>query len=90
MDSIYKYQLEIDDEQTLTLPAKAAILTVQVLDNVPHLYAVVDLDTEETEERHILTFGTGHLIEDNLKAHYIGTYKVHDDKGVFHVFEKVR
>ena len=90
MDSIYKYELDVDDEQLLVLPAKAAILTVQVVDEVPYVYAVVDLDTEETEERHILTFGTGHHIEDNLKAHYIGTYQLHGGKLVFHVFEKVR
>ena len=90
MDSIYKYELEVDDEQLLTLPANAAILTVQVVGNVPYLYAVVDLDTEETEERHILTFGTGHQIEDDLKAHYVGSYQLLDGKLVYHVFEKVR
>ena len=90
MDSIYKYELEVDDEQLLVLPVKAAILTVQVVNNVPYVYAAVNLDTEETEEHHILTFGTGQPIENDLKAHYIGTYQLHEGSLVFHVFEKVR
>ena len=86
MNSIYKYKLEAEDIQVLNLPLKTTILSVQSIKNEAYIYAVVDL----TEERTILTFGTGHEIEDNLKAHYIGTFKLHEDCLVFHAFEKVR
>ena len=90
MNSIYKYELEMEDEQILTLPLNSSILNVKGVDGKPQLYAVVDLDEEEIEDRKILMFGTGHKIEDNLKAHYIGTFLLYGGKGVFHVFEKVR
>ena len=90
MNSIYKYKLEAEDIQVLNLPLKTTILSVQSIKNEAYIYAVVDLNEVETEERTILTFGTGHEIEDNLKAHYIGTFKLHEDCLVFHAFEKVR
>lgn len=90
MNSIYKYELEMEDVQILALPPNSSILNVKGIGDKPYLYAVIDLDTEETVDRTILMFGTGHEIEDNLKAHYIGTFLLYAGAQVYHVFEKVR
>lgn len=90
MNSIYKYKIEAEDVQIIKLPVGASILCVQSFAEEAFLYAVVDLNVEETEDITILTFGTGHEIEDNLKAHYIGTFQMAGGSLVFHVFEKVR
>lgn len=86
---IFKYQLEIDDSQSLLLPKGAEILTVQAQDNNPMLWALVNPD-EETEERNFETFGTGHPVgyDMGVERTYIGTYHVKGDY-VFHVFERV-
>ena len=81
---IFKYPLKIEDEQIIKIPLGYRILTVQVKDNVPCLWALVD-----DEEKHIIsceikTVGTGCSLDVNTWW-YIGTYQL--NQLVFHVFE---
>lgn len=90
MQTIYKYPLEVADQQTISLPKKSKILTVQNQKGIPCLWALVDPNELEFEERIILTYGTGHKIEfseDDIS--YIETYQLAGGDLVFHVFEKV-
>jgi len=86
MKTIYKYPLAITDEQIITMPFEARILTVQVQDGVPCLWALVEPDWKP-EPRRILTFGTGHPIPDGTAGRHVGTYQVQGGSLVFHVFE---
>ena len=84
MKTIYKYTLHSQD-CTLHLPKSAEILTVQLQNEIPTLWALVNPMTV-TEERHICIVGTGWQVEDNMK--YITTYM--DGYFVWHVFELIK
>lgn len=89
METIYKYPLEITDTQDIPLRNNGQILTVQMQEGRPCIWARVNTDDPEVlhEKRTILTYGTGHPIEQK-NIRYIGTYQVHARGLVFHVFEQ--
>lgn len=92
MRSIWKFPLVTTDTQTIRMPEKAKILTVQVQHGVPVLYTEVDTE-REYEDRRIEIFGTGHPMPNNdgkcpSRIRYIGTYQVQDGYLVFHVYER--
>jgi len=84
MKTIYKYTLDSHD-CTLQLPKDAEILTVQLQNQIPTLWALVNPMTV-TEERHICIVGTGWDVEDTMK--YITTYM--DGYFVWNAFELIR
>lgn len=81
---IFKYPLKIEDEQTIKMPYGYKILTVQVKDNVPSLWALVDDEEKHRTNCTIRTIGTGCSLDVNTWR-YIGTYQL--NQLVFHVFE---
>lgn len=84
---IYKYPLNIDDEQTVELPVGAEILTVQLQHGRPHIWAAVDEDQPNLEARKLLTIGTGNPMPEVGK--YLGTYQTASggEAFVWHLFE---
>ena len=85
MKRILKYELSIEDEQTILLPDNAELLTVQVQRGVPCLWARVDT-AELNVRRKIITHGTGHIVPDTT-GRYVGTYQLDSGSLVFHVFD---
>lgn len=87
MHSIWKYQLKIDDRQTIRMPAGADLLCVQVQRDIPVLYALVDPGARLVE-RDIIVFGTGHPIDDHtaFEGEYLGTVQQAGGSLVWHVF----
>lgn len=83
---IWKYILETTDSQELIMPKGACVLTVQVQNNTPCLWALVNPNAEK-ESRIFETFGTGQPIccATDMQRNYIGTYQKHGL--VLHVFE---
>ena len=91
--TIWKYQLETIDNQSIEIPINAKILTVQMQENIPCLWALVDPSAGK-EIRHVEIFGTGHPISYDHpgERNYIGSYQLISLDGeclVFHVFEKL-
>ena len=85
MKTIFKYPLTLS-EQGIEMPEGAQILTVQVQNNTPYLWALVS-PSSPTELKRITVLGTGHsIIEDKFLA-YIGTFQLDCGELVFHVFE---
>lgn len=84
MKTIYKYELTSQDA-SMKLPKGAEILTVQIQDGRPMLWALIDPDNV-LEDRVISTVGTGWEVEDNMK--YICTYM--EGYLVWHVFEMIQ
>jgi hypothetical protein len=86
---IWKWPLVITDFQTVEMPMRTKILTVQMQEGQLCLWAEVNDLSNETELRTIMIAGTGQA---NIPpgAQYIGT--VQDQPLVWHVFEvdKVR
>lgn len=88
MKTVYKYPLEITDEQTILLPSSAKPLHVATQCGDLHLWALVDTDAPIVP-RKFRIHGTGHQIHDADRLSFIGTLMMHDRQLVFHVFEVV-
>lgn len=83
MNTVWKYPLNLVDSQTIEIPFEYKILTVQVQNGVPCLWALVDSDMYTIAIR-VAIFGTGHPANtDGME--YIGTFQT-DYGFVGHVF----
>ena len=85
--NIYKYQLEIQDSQTVEMPAASKILSVANQNGMLCLWAHV-IPNSCIESRVIEIAGTGNHYppEDGADRSFIGT--VVFEQFVWHVFEK--
>lgn len=86
MKRVYKYPLDIQDEVVVFMPKGARVLSVQVQNGSPCIWAAVD-QNEPLEERWFRIAGTGHPIQDDVVDGFIGTIQLYDGKLVFHIFE---
>ncbi|MGL5912788.1 MAG: DUF7352 domain-containing protein [Bacteroidales bacterium] len=89
MKTIYKYPIEVTNEQTIKLPKGAKILTIQTQRETPCIWAMIDKTEQETEEVELRVHGTGHDVPDSETLRYIGTFQLHGGSLVFHTFRKV-
>lgn len=87
MKRVYKYPLDIQDEVVVIMPKGARVLSIQVQNGRPCLWAAVDPREMTLEERRFRIAGTGHPIQDDVVDGFIGTIQLYDGKLVFHVFE---
>jgi hypothetical protein len=79
MKQIWKYKLS---ESGIEMPIDAEILSVQLQNDIPHIWAMVS-PQNELEKRKFVIVGTGQSFDDtNMK--YIGTYQ--DGPFVWHLF----
>lgn len=85
MKTIYKYRLP-DKVNQIMIPEGGVALTVQLQDDIPTIWVLVDPASPE-KERIFQLIGTGHKIEINPVAQpvYVGTVQV--DWEVWHCFE---
>lgn len=88
MTKVYKFMLEISDEQKVLMPDGAKVLTVQVQKGKPCIWAECNPDNEPVL-RTFLIRGTGHPIDDDIKKMCIGTIQMLDGSIVYHVFERL-
>lgn len=89
MEKIFKYPIDITDKQSFSMPVGAKILTVQVQNGNPFIWAMVDPEAP-TEEVTIRVHGTGHPIYDSSNLEYISTFQsMYGVNLVFHVFKEI-
>ena len=81
----YKYALDFEVRQTLSLP-KGAVILKAGMDKDKKLSIWVDVSQEESDVREFYVYGTGHLAEKADKQIFIDT--VIDGDFVWHVYEK--
>ena len=87
MKTIYKYAIGITDEQAVTMPRGAKILSAGLdPQGNPCVWAEVDTDEKDISVT-IEIFGTGNPIQPHPRK-FIGTFV--DDVFVWHVYEKGR
>ena len=87
MKSIWKFPLDIMDEQKVFMPEDSLILSVQVQNGVPCIWAMVDTGKPKIDRTFVIV-GTGQLCDmDSLE--FIGTFQMFEGNLVFHLFEKV-
>ena len=88
MIAIYKYPLQMRDEQVIEIPSGAKILCVQVQHGTPCIWALVNKD-EILSRVKVWVIGTGHDFPDEcFDAHYLGTVQWEGGSLVFHVWYK--
>lgn len=86
MTTIYKYPVEIADEFWVEMPTGARILTVQVQNGEPFIWAQVET-TAPYEPRGFRVVGTGHPMSDaEMGMPYVGTFQLEGGALVFHLF----
>ena len=85
MTTIYKYTLR-PGRTMLQMPADAQVLTVQMQDGTPCLWAKVD-PTKPAELRTFDVYGTGHTMPDDPPMLYVATFQMEGGALVWHVFE---
>jgi hypothetical protein len=83
---IYKYALNVTDEQTIIMPQRWKPLAVQFQGNQLCLWALVEVGRTYDGPVSIRVVGTGNPFEDADECHYIGT--VQQPPLVWHVFHK--
>jgi hypothetical protein len=88
--TIYKYELQITDEQGINMPIGAEILTAQMQGENLQLWALVDPD-RDIKKRFFEVIGTGHDVTcfSNTERKYISTVQLSGGKLIFHVFERI-
>lgn len=83
--SIWKFPFDMTDEVKITMPTGSRILSLQVQNGRPCVWALVDTQTSDTEDRVFDIYGTGQPLKDMDKESFIGTCQL--SELVFHVFE---
>ena len=88
MKTIYKFQLKLQDNIRIDMPAGAELLSVSSgLSETAYLWALVETDSRHVE-RTIRCAGTGHPIESWFtKDRFIGTIILGYTGLVFHFFD---
>ena len=86
MKKIYKYPIEVTDEQVVLLPTGAKILTIQSQGDIACIWALVDPMAPRNEEIAIRIHGTGHDVPDSENLEYVGTFQMMGGRLVFHSF----
>ena len=89
MDAIYKFELDVIDNQAVSLPGGAEILSIQEQNGKPCMWAKIDTDAPY-ETRQFATVGTGNPIPFDESNPFIATYQLQDGALVFHVFEIIK
>ena len=74
----------------IDMPVGADILTVQMQDNMPFIWALVNPNETNRISRCLELYGTGHNIsyEKGEERKYIGTFQFTDCGEVYHLFER--
>ena len=95
MKKIFKYTLEIKDQQTIHVQKHAdrkfieQVLYVDVQNGIPCIWALVDDEDDERAIR-IIIHGTGQDASDTYGLKHIGSFMLLDGAFVGHVFAEVK
>ena len=87
MKTVYKYTIAPDPTQHIDLPNGAEILKVEMQQNIPCIWVLVDVDFTHMERRWFRLVGTGQEFEHDERHQYIGTFLMYEGTLVWHLFE---
>ena len=86
MKTIWKYEINITDEQTIMMPKGSRTLSFQLQNGIPCIWAVVEPNVEK-EKRKFFIAGTGNPFPCEINAMFIGT--IQNNGFVWHLFEQL-
>jgi len=89
MKKIFKYRIEVKDEQVISIPKNSRILSVEEQFGQIVIYAVINTTEERTENYSIIIHGTGHPANDIDDCNFLDTVKLENGALMFHVFYKI-
>lgn len=85
MITIHKYQFEIANRVEIEMPAGANVLSIQLQDGKPTVWAMVET-TYSSEKRVFRIYGTGHKLDMfATEGRYLST--IQHNGFVWHIFE---
>jgi len=85
MKTIYKYEVPMGDVSSIRMPQGATVLSFQMQNGTPFIWALINEDVPEAERQFVLV-GTGHPIDDSWSLKFIGTTQ--QGPFVWHLFER--
>lgn len=88
---VYRYPVEVTDQQIITMPTGAEILHIARRDGTEDvdMWALVDPDAAP-QIRYFRVAGTGHPLANARRLRHIGTFQLRQGALVFHLFEGER
>ena len=86
MKTIYKYRLELVDEQTISLPQHSVVLSAITQSDMIVVYVLADTAITETQDTKFRIVGTGHNFDDHAEWKHLATVTTSHDRFVWHVF----
>lgn len=84
MKAIWKYPLSLDSRQEILVPLGSKFLCVQVQNNIPTIWIMVNPEAELMGQGFRI-IGTGWKLNDAPSGMYLGTFQL--DGFVWHLFE---
>lgn len=87
MKTIWKFRLEVTDEQEVEAPIGMTPLSVQIQRGEPYLWALVSPEAS-TVMHTVHIHGTGHPVAERYADHFVGTFQQLGGAFVGHVFCK--
>lgn len=87
MRTIYKYTLEVTDEQLVELPVGSHIIDCQNQKGAIVMWAMIETEQKEMVKRKIIIYGTGHPIKEPESLTWLDTVQV--GNFVWHIFERI-
>jgi len=89
MNAIYKYGLSEEKVQWVSLPLNSTVLSVVEQYQKVVMYAVADVEQENTQEIQFLLLGTGQIFDNTPDGYsFLNTVKLSGGAVMFHVFYK--
>lgn len=86
MKKIWKFPLEMADEQVIQMPAGSEALCVQMQHDIACLWALV-YPGAKLVSRHVFLYGTGWEVPDAITGlNYLGTVQVNEGDEIYHIF----
>ena len=89
-ESIWKFPMASPEQRIIEMPKGAEILTIQVQNKIPCIWALVNPENEK-EKRFFEIFGTGHdmPVDMGIERKYINTFQLNGGALVLHLFERI-
>lgn len=84
MKTIWKYTLDVEDKQFIAVPLNTELLSVQVQNEEPQLWALVDENEISRVNAKIIIHGTGHPANDIEGMKFLGTFQLYNGSFVGH------
>ena len=84
--TIWKYNIRIDDVQIIEMPKTARLLSVQIQHKMVAIWVMVNPKLPMVN-RIIKMAGTGHDMSSRIMGDFLGTIQIENGALVFHVFD---